>query len=138
MADRRKERLEVFKAALDNAGVPEWGRAQAIVKATGCSAASAQAWIKGSLPSDAARVVELCDLYKIDLYLWVMLESREILTSHQKIAQLIRDAVLYVKELEEKSDYTFTAGQLAKLCAMYPDENKRDNISDIIDVMSAK
>lgn len=135
MADQRKERLEVFKAALDAAGVPEWGRASAIVKATGCSAASAQAWIKGSLPSDAQRVVELCDLYNIDIYLWVTLKTREVPTSREKTVQEMTDAILYVKEFEEKSDYTFTPKQFAKLCSMYFDENKRESIGDIIDLL---
>ena len=73
---KKEKRVEIFKAALDKAGVPDWGRGAAIVKDTGCSPASAQAWIRGSLPSDGERIIELCDLYHIDLYLWVTLESR--------------------------------------------------------------
>jgi len=138
MAELREERSKVFNLALDRAGVPKWGRASAVVKATGCSAASAQAWIKGSLPSDARRVIELCDLYKIDLYYWVMLESREVLTPIQQTAQQMTDAILFVKEFEEKSNFTFTPVQFAKLCAMYVDEDKRESIGDIMDLLTAK
>ena len=45
------------------------------------------------------------------------------------------EAICYVKEFEEKSGFTFTPTQFAKLCAMYLDESKRESIGDIIDLL---
>ena len=132
MDDKKQQRAKIFNDALDKAGVPEWGRGASIVKATGCSAASAQAWIRGSLPSDGERIVELCDLYHIDLYLWVTLESRE---SAQPIDTML-EAIVYVKDFEEKSNFTLTPSQFAHLCAAYLDESKRASINEITAILA--
>lgn len=132
MDDKKQQRAKIFNDALDKAGVPEWGRGASIVKATGCSAASAQAWIRGSLPSDGERIVELCDLYHIDLYLWVTLESRE---SAQPIDTML-EAIVYVKDFEEKSNFTLTPSQFAHLCACYLDESKRASINEITAILA--
>jgi hypothetical protein len=135
MEDEKKlKRAEIFKAALDAAGVPDWGRGSSIVKSTGCSPASAQAWIKGSLPSDGERIVELCDLYRIDLYLWVTLESRDT----DQTAQKMIEAIVYVKDFEEKAPFSLTPYQFAHMCAAYLDENKRESINTIIDILAKK
>lgn len=97
--DNKKElRGAIFNAALDAAGVPVWGRGASIVKDTGCSPASAQAWIRGSLPSDGERIIQLCDLYNIDLYLWVDLKSRHAANS----VTILLEAIVYVKDLKRK------------------------------------
>jgi hypothetical protein len=129
--DKKNRRAEIFNAALDKAGVPEWGRGASIVKQTGCSPASAQAWIRGSLPSDGERIVELCDLYQIDLYLWVTLESRR---DKGNVDTLI-EAILYVKDFEEQASFSLTPAQFAHLCAAYLDENTRESISTIVDIL---
>jgi len=132
MDDNKKiQRAEIFAAALDAAGVPEWGRGASIVKATGCSPASAQAWIRGSLPSDGERIIQLCDLYNIDLYLWVDLKSRE----KPDTTNIMLEAIVYVKDFEEKSNFTLTAAQFAHLCGAYLDENKRANIEEIVSIL---
>jgi len=132
MDDNKKtQRAAIFGAALDAAGVPEWGRGASIVKATGCSPASAQAWIRGSLPSDGERIVQLCDLYKIDLYLWVDLKTRD----ERRDINVLLEAIVYVKDFEEKSNFTLTPAQFAHLCSAYLDENKRANIDEIVSIL---
>lgn len=131
---KKERRAEIFKDALDKAGVPEWGRGAAIVKQTGCSPASGQAWIRGSLPSDGERIVELCDLYHIDLYLWITLESR----GDSLIADSMTEAIIYVKHFEEKTAFTLTPEQFSLMCLMYLDAEKRDGIADMMDVLTAK
>ena len=131
---KKEKRVEIFKAALDKAGVPDWGRGAAIVKDTGCSPASAQAWIRGSLPSDGERIIELCDLYHIDLYLWVTLESR----GDSLIADSMTEAIIYVKHFEEKTTFTLTPEQFSLMCLMYLDSGKRDGIADMMNVLTAK
>jgi hypothetical protein len=128
---KKTQRAEIFREALDAAGVPEWGRGASIVKATGCSPASAQAWIRGSLPSDGERIIQLCDLYNIDLYLWVDLKSRE----KPDTTNIMLEAIVYVKDFEEKSNFTLTAAQFAHLCGAYLDENKRANIEEIVSIL---
>ena len=131
---KKEKRVEIFKAALDKAGVPEWGRGAAIVKQTGCSPASAQAWIRGSLPSDGERIVELCDLYHIDLYLWITLASR----GDSLIADSMTEAIIYVKRFEEKTDFTLTPEQFAHMCLMYLDAEKREGLASMVEVLSNK
>lgn len=128
---KKERRADIFKSALDKAGVPDWGRGAAIVKDTGCSPASAQAWIRGSLPSDGERIVQLCDLYKIDLYLWVDLKSREKPDS----TAILLEAIVYVKDFEEKSEFTLTPAQFAHLCGAYLDENKRADVDLIVSIL---
>ena len=131
---KKEKRVEIFKAALDKAGVPDWGRGAAIVKDTGCSPASAQAWIRGSLPSDGERIVELCDLYHIDLYLWVTLESR----GESTVSDFMTEAIIYVKRFEEKTDFTLTPEQFAHMCLMYLDAEKREGLASMVEVLSNK
>jgi hypothetical protein len=128
---KKTQRAEIFRDALNAAGIPEWGRGASIVKATGCSPASAQAWIRGSLPSDGERIIQLCDLYNIDLYLWVDLKSRE----KPDTTNIMLEAIVYVKDFEEKSNFTLTAAQFAHLCGAYLDENKRANIEEIVSIL---
>ena len=128
---KKTQRAEIFRDALNAAGIPEWGRGASIVKATGCSPASAQAWIRGSLPSDGERIVELCDLYHIDLYLWVTLESR----GESQVSNVLLEAIVYVKDFEEQSNFTLTPAQFAHLCGAYLDENKRANIDEIVSIL---
>lgn len=131
---KKEKRAEIFKDALDKAGVPEWGRGAAIVKQTGCSPASAQAWIRGSLPSDGERIVELCDLYYIDLYLWITLASR----GDSLIEDSMTEAIVYVKHFEEKTAFNLTPEQFSLMCLMYLDADKRDGIADMMNVLTAK
>jgi hypothetical protein len=128
---KKTQRAEIFRDALNAAGIPEWGRGASIVKATGCSPASAQAWIRGSLPSDGERIIQLCDLYKIDLYLWVDLKSRE----KADTTNVLLEAIVYVKDFEEQSNFTLTPAQFAHLCGAYLDENKRANIDEIVSIL---
>lgn len=130
--NKKNKRAAIFKDALDRAGIPEWGRGASIVKQTGCSPASAQAWIRGSLPSDGERIVELCDLYNIDLYQWVTLQSRNNI--NPQINTMI-EAIIYVKDFEEKSNFSLTPAQFAHLCAAYLDEDKRANIDEIVSIL---
>lgn len=132
MDEKKQQRAKIFNDALDRCGVPEWGRGASIVKATGCSAASAQAWIRGSLPSDGERIIELCDLYHIDLYLWVTLATRD---KAQPIDTML-EAIVYVKDFEEKSDFSLTPKQFAHLCGAYLDESKRASIDEIIAILA--
>jgi hypothetical protein len=129
---KKDRRATIFKSALDKSGVPEWGRGASIVKATGCSPASAQAWIRGSLPSDGERIVELCDLYHIDLYLWVTLATRD---KAQPIDTML-EAIVYVKDFEEKSTSTLTPSQFSRLCGAYLDESNRASFDAIVAILA--
>lgn len=131
MDDKKELRAEIFNAALDAAGVPVWGRGASIVKDTGCSPASAQAWIRGSLPSDGERIVQLCDLYKIDLYLWVDLKTR----NERNDINILLEAIVYVKDFEAKASFSLTPSQFAHMCAAYLDENKRASVDEIISIL---
>jgi len=131
---KKQKREEIFKAALDKAGVPDWGRGAAIVKDTGCSPASAQAWIRGSLPSDGERIIELCDLYHIDLYLWITLESR----GESQVSASMTEAIIYVKQFDEKTAFTLTPEQFAHMCLMYLDTEKREGLASMVEVLSKK
>lgn len=131
---KKEKRADIFKTALDKAGVPDWGRGAAIVKETGCSPASAQAWIRGSLPSDGERIVELCDLYHIDLYLWITLESR----GESTVSDSMTEAIIYVKHFEERTAFTLTPEQFSLMCLMYLDAEKRDGIADMMKILTAK
>lgn len=130
-SDKKDQRAEIFNTALDSAGVPVWGRGAAIVKDTGCSPASAQAWIRGSLPSDPERVVQLCDLYHIDLYLWIDLKSR----NNTDPTEVLLEAIVYVKDFEDRSEINLTPNQFSHLCAAYLDKNKRANIEEIVEIL---
>ena len=131
---KKEKRADIFKTALDKAGVPDWGRGAAIVKQTGCSPASAQAWIRCSLPSDGERIVELCDLYHIDLYLWITLQSR----GESKVSESMTEAIIYVKQFEEKTAFTLTPDQFAHMCLMYLDTEKREGLASMVEVLSKK
>ena len=131
MDDKKKRRAKIFNDALDVAKIPEWGRAANIVKATGCSPASAQAWIRGSLPSDSERLIELCDIYNIDLYLWVDGKSRGTTESNSSMLE----SLLYVKNFEINSDITLTPEQFAHLCGAYLDLDKRANIDEVMSIL---
>ena len=131
---KKQKREDIFKTALDKAGVPLWGRGAAIVKDTGCSPASAQAWIRGSLPSDGERIVELCDLYHIDLYLWVTLESR----AEPRTSEIMAEAIIYVKQFDEKTAFTITPEQFAHMCLIYLDTEKRGGLASMVEVLSKK
>ena len=131
---KKEKRADIFKTALDKAGVPDWGRGAAIVKQTDCSPASAQAWIRGSLPSDGERIVELCDLYHIDLYLWITLQSR----GESKVSESMTEAIIYVKQFEEKTAFTLTPDQFAHMCLMYLDTEKREGLASMVEVLSKK
>jgi len=128
---KKEKRAEIFKAALDEAKVPDWGRAAAITKATGCSPASAQAWIRGSLPSECERLVQMCDLYNIDLYLWVDLKSR---SKPEPVDNMV-EAILYVKEFEAKSDIILQPSQFAHFCGVYLDAGKREGFDELVSIL---
>lgn len=130
--DKKAARAVIFNDALDKAGVPTWGRGASIVNSTHCSPASAQAWIRGSLPSDGERIVELCDLYDIDIYLWVTLTSRKVASQ----VDVMLEAIVYVKDFEEKSNFTLTPAQFAHMCGAYLDENKRAQIHEIMEILA--
>ena len=132
---KKERRAEIFKDALDKAGVPEWGRGAAIVKETGCSPASAQAWIRGSLPSDGERIVELCDVYDIDLYLWITLESRSS-GAAPFVFEAMVEAIIYVKNFEESASFALYPEQFAQMCMMYLDSEQREGMSSIMEVLS--
>lgn len=132
--DKKAARAVIFNDALDKAGVPTWGRGASIVSSTGCSPASAQAWIRGSLPSDGERIVELCDLYVIDIYLWIKLKSRKVANP----VNVMLEAIVYVKDFEEKSNFTLTPAQFAHMCGAYLDENKRAQIHEIMEILAKK
>ena len=108
---KKERRAKIFNDALDVAKIPDWGRAANIVKATGCSPASAQAWI--------------------DLYLWVDGTSRG--TTESTSAML--ESLLYVKNFEINSNITLTPEQFAHLCGAYLDLDKRANIDEVMSIL---
>ena len=132
MSSNKDQRRLIFNDALDAAGVPKWGRGAAISKACGCSPASAQAWIRGSLPSEGERIVELCDLYSIDLYLWVTLKSRGVLAVPK--SDLI-SGIAAVKDFTDRSNVDITPEQFAKLSVVCSDRNKRSNLDEVFNIL---
>jgi len=132
MDDEKKAKREmIFKDALDAAGVPNWGRAASIVKRVGCTPASAQAWVRGSLPSEPERLIQMCDEYDIDLYLWVDFKSRK---KTESIGELL-EAVIYVKDFEAKSNLTLDPEQFAHLCGAYIDPSRRASMDDLVSIL---
>tara|TARA_R110000822_G_scaffold192078_10_gene330794 strand:- start:53 stop:463 length:411 start_codon:yes stop_codon:yes gene_type:complete len=131
MDDKKEIRAEIFNKALDAAGIPVWGRAARIVDRVGCTPASAQAWVRGSLPSEPERVIEMCDAYDIDLYLWVEFKSRK---KSEPINALL-DAVIYVKDFETKSNLTLDPEQFAHLCGAYLDVEKRASMEELVSIL---
>ena len=129
--EKKERRSKIINAALDAANVPEWGRAAAIVKQIGCDPASAAAWVKGSLPSQPERLIDMCDAYDIDLYLWVDFKSRK---KSEPINALL-DAVIYVKDFETKSNLTLDPEQFAHLCGAYLDVEKRASMEELVSIL---
>jgi len=107
------DRAEWFNKALDAAGVPQWGRSASIVQAIGCSPATAQGWCRGSLPSDPVVLIQVCDLFNIDLHMWVNGEERPTAYSHESIIS----ALVTLKTFEIDSEITLAPKQFAQLFA---------------------
>ena len=131
MDEKKQRRSEIFNEALDAAGIPVWGRAASIVKQIGCTPASAQAWVKGSLPSEPEKLIAMCDAYDIDLYLWVQFKSRK---KTEPIGDVL-EAVVYVKDFETKSNLTLDPEQFAHLCGAYMDVDKRASMDDLVSIL---
>ena len=129
--EKKERRSKIINAALDAANVPEWGRAAAIVKQIGCTPASAQAWVRGSLPSEPERLIAMCDAYDIDLYLWVDFKSRK----KSEPVNALLDSVIYVKDFETKSNLTLDPEQFAHLCGAYLDVEKRASMEELVSIL---
>jgi hypothetical protein len=105
---KKQKRADIFKTALDKDGVPDWGR--------------------------GAAIVELCDLYHIDLYLWVTLESR----GESQVSASMTEAIIYVKQFDERTAFTLTPEQFAHMCLVYLDTEKREGLASVVEVLSKK
>ena len=107
------ERADWFNKQLDIAGVPQWGRSASLVQSIGCSPATAQGWCRGSLPSDPVVLIQVCDIFNIDLHMWVNGEDRPTAYSHESIIS----ALVTLKTFELDSEINLKPQQFAKLFA---------------------
>lgn len=129
-----EQRSEVFNKMLDEAGLPQWGRASRLSEACGISPATASGWLSGSLPRDCVSLLNCCDHFDLDVYHWVSGVGRGKSVNVQKFERNI----IRLKQYE--SDYPsvrLDAGKFAKLAIMlYENEEKAqymlDNMADFM------
>ena len=48
------------------------------------------------------------------------------------------EAIIYVKQFDEKAAFTLTPEQFAHMCLMYLDTDKRDGLASMVEVLSKK
>ena len=48
------------------------------------------------------------------------------------------EAIIYVKQFEEKTAFTLTPDQFAHMCLMYLDTEKREGLASMVEVLSKK
>lgn len=129
----KQDRADVFNAALDRAGVPNWGRNAELVKRIKCSPATAQGWCRGSLPSDPQTLVTVCDAYNIDLYAWVDGKTRG---STSIDTDKMTSAVIQAKTLFEAVGLNVDTEQFAKvICYLYTLNGEGDVVDAITELI---
>lgn len=129
----KQDRADVFNAALDRAGVPNWGRNAELVKRIKCSPATAQGWCRGSLPSDPQTLVSVCDAYNIDLYAWVDGKTRG---STSIDTDKMTSAVIQAKTLFEAVGLNVDTEQFAKvICYLYTLNGEGDVVDAITELI---
>jgi hypothetical protein len=110
----KEKRSTIVNNALDNAGVPNWGRAGIIKSALSVSPATASGWLTGSLPKDPHSLLHFCDKYDLSPHEWVFGE-KSAATSAGITEEKIISYVGKIKEFEVASGKTLTPDQFAKL-----------------------
>ena len=129
----KQDRADVFNAALDRAGVPNWGRNAELVKRIKCSPATAQGWCRGSLPSDPQTLDSVCDAYNIDLYAWVDGKTRG---STSIDTDKMTSAVIQAKTLFEAVGLNVDTEQFAKvICYLYTLNGEGDVVDAITELI---
>lgn len=129
----KQDRADVFNAALDRAGVPNWGRSAELVRRLKCSPATAQGWCRGSLPSDPQTLVSVCDAYNIDLYAWVDGKTRG---STSIDTDKMTSAVIQAKTLFEAVGLEVDTEQFAKvICYLYTLNGEGDVVDAITELI---
>lgn len=109
-----KKRSEYLNKQLDKRGVASWGRASEIARRTGCSNATADAWLKGSLPKNIQMGIKFADEFDLDFYEWSTGKSRGAFISESRLTELIHRC----KNFEDKYNIDLSAKQMAALILM--------------------
>ncbi len=109
-----KKRSEYLNKQLDKRGVASWGRASEIARRTGCSNATADAWLKGSLPKNIQMGINFADEFGLDFYEWSTGKSRGAFISESRLTELIHRC----KNFEDKYNIDLSAKQMAALISM--------------------
>jgi|11_taG_2_1085331.scaffolds.fasta_scaffold39188_3 transcriptional regulator with XRE-family HTH domain len=109
-----KKRSEYLNKQLDKRGVASWGRASEIARRTGCSNATADAWLKGSLPKNIQMGINFADEFGLDFYEWSTGKSRGAFISESRLTELIHRC----KNFEDKYNIDLNAKQMAALILM--------------------
>lgn len=109
-----KKRAEYLNEQLSQRGIATWGRASEISRRVGCSNATADAWLKGSLPKNLQMGIKFADEFELDFYEWSTGKSRGAFISESRLSELIHRC----KNFEEKYDIDLSAKQMAALVLM--------------------
>lgn len=109
-----EDRAKYLSSKLDDRGVAQWGRASEISRRTGCSNATADAWLKGSLPKDIQKGIKFADEFNLDFYEWTTGKSRGAFISEARLSELIHRC----KNFEQKYNIDLSAKQMAALVLM--------------------
>lgn len=110
----KERRAVIVNAALDKAGVPNWGRAGIIKSAIGVSPATASGWLTGSLPKDPHALLKFSDKYDLDVHEWVFGE-KSATTQGGLSEEKIKSFAVKIKDFELASEKSLTSEQFAKL-----------------------
>ena len=130
-----KKRSEYLNKHLDKRGVASWGRASEIARRTGCSNATADAWLKGSLPKNIQMGITFADEFSLDFYEWSTGKSRGAFISESRLTELIHRC----KNFEDKYNIDLNAKQMAALILMgESDEQSLETFMDNLRTFLAK
>jgi hypothetical protein len=98
----KKERAAWINAKLDEAKVPEYGRAATIAKRIDCSNAVCQGWLQGSLPKDLGLAIRFSKEFGIDLEEWATGASGGGTTSESRVPRSDAvEAARLAREIEQ-------------------------------------
>jgi len=114
---KKEDRAVFFKAALDAAGTQDYGRARAIVKDVGVSPASAQAWIKGSLPKNVPLALQVAEFYGFTVEEWVTAQKNKQEDSRYSLSRILK-SIRLILDFQQKQNWVLTSSQFEKLASM--------------------
>ena len=107
------ERAVFINKALDDAGLPTWGRAGLVKKRMNVSPATASGWLTGTLPKDPAELFRFASEFNFDAHEWVYLEK-----AHEGAGlggNRVEELIKKLKNYEIGTQKNLTADQFSKL-----------------------